>query len=91
MGQLDAGIALEKALMDRQREGVGVDQAVLTGGALTGDHRADLRAGSSGLKTGLLTEELPQRLDIFKRYALDLHGQAGGHGHLAAAEALGCL
>ena len=77
--------------MDRQGQGVGIDQTVLAGGTLTGDHRADLGAGAAGLQTGLLPEELPHGLDIFKGDTLDLHSQAGGHGNFAAAETLGRL
>lgn len=91
VGQLDSGVALEEAFVDRKGQGVGIDQAVLAGGTLTGDHWADLGAGAAGLQTSLLPEKSPKGLDIFKGNALDLHGQAGGHGYLAAAEALGCL
>ena len=91
VGQLDLVVAHKEALVDLLRQGVGVDETVLAGGTLAGDHGAHLGAGAAGLQTGLFPQELAQGLDVLKGHTLDLHGETGGHGNLAAAEALGRL
>ena len=85
--QLDIVPAAVEALVDLLGEGVGVDQTVLAGRTLAGNDGANLRACAAGLET-VLGKECTQRFDICVRNALDLHGQTGGHGDLAAAETL---
>ena len=91
VGQLHLIVTHKETLMDLLGQSVGVNEAVLAGGTLTGDHRAHLGAGTAGFQTGLLLQILTQGLDVLKGNTLDLHSQAGGHGNLAAAELLGGL
>ena len=76
--------------MDLLRQGEGVDEAVLAGGALAGHHGPDLGAGAPGLQAPL-RQEGAQGFDILIGDPLDLQGQPGGHGHLSGAELPGGL
>ena len=83
-------VALIKPLMNLLRETEGVRKAILAGGSLTGDHRANLRARAAGLQA-MLCQKSPERLDIGIGYPLDLHRQPGSHSSFPGAESLSSL
>ena len=91
VGQLHIVVPHIEPLVDLLRQGIGIDQAILAGRALAGGHRPDLGSGAAGLQAGLFLQKLTQGLNVLKGNTLDFHGQPGGHGHLAAAEAAGRL
>ena len=81
-------IAHIEQLVELFTEGKGVDEAVLAGGTLAGHHGTDLCAGAAG-RQAVCLQKGHQSLNIIVFDALNLHGQPGGHGDLAAAEPVG--
>ena len=90
MGQGHIMIAHIEPLVDFLGKGIGIDQAVLAGGSLAGNHRANQCPGAAGGQAAG-AQKIRQRLDVFISDALNLHGQPGGHGHLTGAEPIGGL
>ena len=83
-------IAHVEPLVDFLAEGEGVDEAVLAGGTLAGHHGPDLGAGAASGQA-VFSQESHEGFQIFVFHTLDLHGQAGGQRHFAAAEPVGGL
>ena len=67
-------------MVDFLRQSEGIDQSILAGRSLTGNHRTHLGTGSSAAHACRLDRCL-ELVDLFIRNSLHLHGQSGGKGH----------
>ena len=63
-------VADVELLVDLFRQAIGIGQAILAGGTLTGDNRTNQRTGTAGGQV-MLSQEIDQRLDVLVLDPLD--------------------
>ena len=80
-------VADVELLVDLFGQTVGIGQAVLAGGTLTGDNRTNQRTGTASGQA-MLSQEIDQRLNILMLDALDFQSQTGSHGNSTGTKLL---
>lgn len=85
--QGDTVVADVELLVDLFGQTVGIGQAVLAGGTLTGDNRTNQRTGTASGQA-MLSQEIDQRLNILMLDALDFQSQTGSHGNSTGTKLL---